>query len=430
MKTIALIGSGYVGITTAISFIESGYNAICVDVDEKRVSDINKGVNPFYEPGINELVKQYTKNKKLYATTNLKEAINNSICSFICVGTPSKENGHIDLKYIEDVSISIGKILKNHKKYHVVAVKSTVIPGTTKDVVLPLLEKYSGKKAGKDFGVCMNPEFLREGSAYQDSIKPDKIVIGQNDKKSGDVLRKIYSSFEIVKNKPEVMVTSDLTTAEMIKYVNNSLLATKISFSNEIGNLCKRLSIDTYEVMRIVGMDNRISPLFLSSGIGFGGSCFPKDVRALRSKYIDLNEDCDILNAVLEVNRKQPHKAVELISKYNPKTVAVLGLAFKPNTDDVRKTRSAAIIDNLLDEGKEVIAWDPLAIETFKKDYPELAYRIKLYKNLKEAVKDVDAIIIATDHPELKNFNFPNIPIIEGRRVFKDKKPNAEGICW
>lgn len=430
MKTIALIGSGYAGIATAISFIESGYNTICVDVDEAKVKSINKGINPFYEPGINERVKKYAKNKKLIATTDLKEAIFNSIASFICVGTPSKEDGSIDLEYIKEASKSIGQVLRYNKKYHVVAVKSTVIPGTTRDIVLPLLEEYSKKKAGKSFGVCMSPEFLREGNAYYDSIYPDKIVIGQFDKKSGDVLRQIYLSFEVIKKSPEILVTTDLTSAEMIKYVNNALLATKISFSNEIGNLCKRFGVDTYEIMRIVGMDSRISPKFLASGVGFGGSCFPKDVLALRSTYIEMGENSDILNAVLEVNRKQPHKAVELVNKYNPKVVAVLGLSFKPDTDDVRKTRAAAIIDRLLNEGKEVIAWDPFAIETFRKDYPELAYKIILENNLKTAVKDADAIIITTDHSELKKFKFPDVPIIEGRRVFKDKKPNVEGICW
>ncbi|UCD03728.1 MAG: UDP-glucose/GDP-mannose dehydrogenase family protein [Candidatus Woesearchaeota archaeon] len=430
MRTLSLIGSGYAGIATAISFIENGYNTICVDIDEKKVESINKGINPFYDPGINERVEKYAKNKKLRATTDLKEAILNSDASFICVGTPSKEDGGIDLKYIKEASKSIGKVLRYNKKYHVVAVKSTVIPGTTKDIVLPLLEKYSKKKAGKSYGVCMNPEFLREGNAYYDSINPDKIVIGQLDKKSGDVLRKIYSNFESVKKNPEILITTDLTTAEMIKYANNALLATKISFSNEIGNLCKKFGIDTYEVMKMVGMDNRLSPKFLASGIGFGGSCFPKDLEALRAIYADLNEDSDILDAVLEVNRKQPHKAVDLVNKYDPEVVAVLGLSFKPDTDDVRKTRVAAIIDRLLDEGKEVVAWDPFAIETFKKDYPELAYKIILENNLKRAVKNVDAIIIATEHSELKNFKFPDIPIIEGRRVFKNKKPNVEGICW
>ncbi|HHH80271.1 MAG TPA: UDP-glucose/GDP-mannose dehydrogenase family protein, partial [Thermoplasmatales archaeon] len=272
---ISIIGTGYVGLVTGACFAKLGNNVICVDIDEKKIEKINKGLSPIYEEGLEELLVE-NKNR-IHATKDYKYAIQNTDVTFICVGTPSKEDGSIDLKFVKKAAEEIGKQLKNKDKWHLVVMKSTVLPGTTRDVVLPLLEQYSGKKAGKDFGLTMNPEFLREGVAVKDFLEPDRIVIGYYDDKSRKVLKELYKDFSC-----PILETS-LSAAEMIKYASNAFLATKISFINEIGNMCKKLDIDTYEVAEGMGLDKRIGRAFLDSGIGWGGSCFPKDLDALIS---------------------------------------------------------------------------------------------------------------------------------------------------
>ncbi|UCC91297.1 MAG: UDP-glucose/GDP-mannose dehydrogenase family protein, partial [Candidatus Aenigmatarchaeota archaeon] len=248
---ISIIGTGYVGLSTGVGFAVKGNEVVCVDIDKEKVEQINKGISPIYEPLLDDYLKKVLKEGKFRVTTDLREAIEGTEVSFISVGTPSREDGSIDLKYIEEVSKQIGEVLKGKNEYHVVVVKSTVVSGTTENVVLKNLEKFSGKKAG-EIGVCMNPEFLKEGKAMEDFLKPDRVVIGSIDKKSGDVIERLYKNF----NAP--ILRTDLKTAEMIKYASNALLATKISFSNEIGNICKKLGIDVNEVMKGVGLDSRI----------------------------------------------------------------------------------------------------------------------------------------------------------------------------
>ena len=270
---ISVIGTGYVGTVSGVCFAELGHNVICVDVDKTKIDQINAGIPPIYEEGLSELLKKHSGHR-ISATSDYEFAVMNSDVSFICVGTPSDHEGNIDLGIVRAASASLGEALKKKKGYHVIVVKSTVVPETTEKVVLPIIEKYSGKRAG-DFGIAMNPEFLREGKAVHDFMHPDKIVVGSLDKRSSDIVASLYSGLdcEITRTNPR--------TAEMIKYVNNSFLATKISFSNEIGNICKELGIDTYEVMKAVGKDFRIGTHFFNSGAGFGGSCFPKDIKAL-----------------------------------------------------------------------------------------------------------------------------------------------------
>ncbi len=368
---ISIIGTGYVGTVTGTCFAHMGHEVTCVDVDPERVKKINAGVPPIYEEGLEELLRAHA-GKNLKATLDYDAAIANTDISFICVPTPTDADGKIDLRFIREASRSIGQRLKSKKSYHVVVVKSTVVPGTTAGTATPLLEQESGKKAGVGFGMGMNPEFLREGKAVYDFQHPDRIVIGADDPKAAAVIRELYSGYTC-----PVLVT-DTKTAEMIKYVSNAFLATKISFSNEVGNICKRLDIDTYKVMEGVGLDVRISPHFLRSGLGFGGSCFPKDVKALIGKASEVDYEPLLLKTVLKVNDKQPEIALRILKKHVPdlkgKKIAVLGLAFKDDTDDIRESSAIPLIGMLLAEGADVTAYDRMAAEHMKKVYPNIVY--------------------------------------------------------
>lgn len=427
---ISMIGTGYVGLSTGIGFAVKGNDVVCVDIDREKVEKINQGVSPIYEPLLEDYLKKVLKDGKFRATTDLKEAIEQTEVSFISVGTPSKEDGSIDLKYIEEVSRQIGEVLKG-KEYHVVVVKSTVVSETTEKVVIPNLEKSSGKKASESFGVCMNPEFLKEGKAMEDFLKPDRVVIGSIDKKSGDVIERLYENFQAP------ILRTDLKTAEMIKYASNALLAAKVSFSNEIGNICKLLGINVNDVMRGVGLDSRISEKFLNAGCGYGGSCFPKDVDALIRKAKDLGYDPKLLREVHDLNLRQRVRLVEQLESrmgdLKDKTVCVLGLAFKPDSDDIREASSVFIISKLLEKGANVRAYDPKAITNMKKVFPDIEYP----ENAKEAIKDSDACLIVTEWKEFKNLSekdfetMKNRIVIEGRKVLdRNKISGFDGICW
>lgn len=417
---ISIIGSGYVGIVTGIGFAELGNDVIFIDIDRKRVDAINAGEPPIYEKGLEELMQ---KNKERYYASDNYGEIKKSEITFICVSTPSNPDGSIDLNYIETVSSSIGAVIKD-KPFHTLVVKSTVIPGTTEGVVKPLIEKKSNKTANKDFGIAMNPEFLREGSAVEDFFNPDRIVIGFADERTKNIFSELYSNFDCEK------LFTDIKSAEMIKYASNAFLATKISFANEIGNICEKLGIDAYEVFKGVGLDHRINPAFFRAGIGFGGSCFPKDVKALVAKAEELGEDSVILRAVLEVNEKQPLKMIELLKKHIPdlrgRRIGVLGLAFKPDTNDIRETRAEIIIRALLDEGAEVRAYDPKAMEVFSKVFPEVEYVSP------EKVQESEAILIVTEWAEFESLDYSGKIVIDGRRIEKAMKEAKvyDGVCW
>jgi len=428
---ISIVGTGYVGLCTSVGFAEKGYEVICVGRTEEKVNKINNGVPPIYEPGLDDYLKKALENKKFEATLDLNRAIKNSDASFICVGTPSRDDGSIDLGDIKKVSENIGEVLRETNNYHVVVVKSTVTPETTEKVVIPALESKSGKKAGRDFGVCMNPEFLREGVALKDFLEPDRIVVGEYDKKSGDVLEGIYSVFGAP------VLRTALKAAETIKYANNAFLATKISFSNEIGNICKKLGIDVYDVLKGVGMDHRISPYFFNAGAGWGGSCFPKDVSALVAKAKELGYEPKLLQEVIDINKKQKVRIVEQlgsrIGDLKDKRVALLGLSFKPDTDDIREASSIAIISALKEKGAMVSAYDPQAMELMKQIHPDIAYS----ENPQEALKDSDACLVVTEWDEFKKLTekdfglMKNKVIIEGRKVLdKNNVKDFDGICW
>jgi UDPglucose 6-dehydrogenase len=420
---ISIIGAGYVGLTTGVGLTSLNNSVTCIDIDGAKVERLNRGESTIYEPELAERLRVALDKNQFKATTDLTGAIRDSEVIFICVGTPSKPDGSIDLKFIEQASKDVGGVLRTKKDYSVVVVKSTVVSGTTDNLVIPLLESSSGKKAGAEFGVCMNPEFLREGKAFFDFFNPDRIVIGGLDKRSGDALHQLYRGFKCP------IIRTDLKTAEMIKYASNAFLATKISFINEIGNICKRLGIDVYEVANGIGLDRRISPHFLSAGIGFGGSCFPKDVKALMAKAEELGYDPEILKKVIDLNENQPLRLVELLKKHvanlNGKSIGVLGLAFKPETDDVRDAPSIKIVDELLRQGAKVRAYDPEAMENFKKLFPDVQYCSP------EEVLTSDAILILTEWDEFKKFDYSGKIVIDGRRIDEAKKAKIyEGVGW
>ncbi|RPG75809.1 MAG: UDP-glucose/GDP-mannose dehydrogenase family protein [Euryarchaeota archaeon TMED85] len=441
---ISVVGTGYVGLVSGVCFAEVGHDVICVDNDYTKVNKINNGESPIYEEGLSELLKKHI-NINLRATTDLSKAILNTELTIIAVGTPFGKDT-IDLQYIEKVSKEIGQVLKNKPSYHVVVVKSTVVPGTTDELVLPLLEKYSCKKAGKDFGVGMNPEFLREGSAITDFMSPDRIVIGGIDKKTQNKLNDIYKPF----SETDKLKTNN-KTAEMIKYTSNSLLATLISFSNEIGNLCSlQGDMDAIEVMKGVHLDKRISPIlknnqrispsiisYLEAGCGFGGSCFPKDVRALISYGKNAGDKMQLLSSVVDINNDQPMKMLSLLTKHFPnldgKRIAILGLAFKPGTDDMRESPAIPIIKYLLSKNTKIKAYDPVAQDEAKKIFNTT--KITYCESIRESTRDVDAVLLLTRWQEFETLpkilnKYINPPLlIDGRRMFpKNCLPRYEGI--
>ena len=422
---ITIVGGGYVGLVSAACFAETGHYVTVVDTDSEKVDMINSKKAPIYEKGLLDILTR-TVGINLSASTKY-DSVSDSDISFICVGTPPGKDGSANLEYIKSAASSIGKeIGKSRGRYHVVAVKSTVPPGTTENIVRPCVLE-SSKKTDDEVGFVMNPEFLREGLAVYDFLNPDRIVIGSKSRKAAEIVEKLYSGI-----KGEILHT-ETTAAEMIKYTSNAFLATKISFSNEIGNICKNLDIDVYDVMKGVGMDHRISPYFLNAGAGFGGSCFPKDVSALVA-LAELKEVSPvILRAVLEVNENQPVRIVEILEKragsLKDKKIAVLGLAFKDNTDDIRDSRSIPVIDALLKKGARVFAYDPMAEDAMRSVCSDIDY----CKNPSDALCDADGCLVMTEWPEFSELNdefnlMKSRIIIEGRRILSiDDK---EGICW
>jgi len=421
---ISVVGGGYVGLVTGTCFAELGHDVTIIEIDPEKVRAINNGNPPIYENGLEDLLKK-NSGKKLCASTGY-ESVRTAEIVFISVGTPPKPDGSANLSDIESASTSIGETLKNTPSYCVVVVKSTVPPGTTEKIVRPAVLWASGKTE-KEIGFAMNPEFLREGRAVEDFMHPDRIVIGSSDPRAGNQVAEVYRDL------PAPVLRTGLTAAEMIKYTSNAFLATKISFSNEIGNICKNLGIDVYEVMKGVGLDPRIGPLFLNAGAGFGGSCFPKDVSALVSLAKDAGENPVLLQSVLTVNEQQPHRIIALLEKrigtLSGKRIAVLGLAFKDNTDDIRDSRANPVIQELVQRGARVTAYDPMAIPPMQRLFPSIGY----CSSAAEALTGADACLVMTEWPEFsrlgREFNLmAHKVVIEGRKILSCGE--TEGICW
>jgi len=424
---IAIVGAGYVGLSTGLGLASKKHLVICIDIDKEKIEKINRGILPIYEDGMEKLLKKH-RGLNFKVSTDISDSKDAEII-FICVGTPTDEKGKMNLNYLKAAAKSTAGIID--KKHKTIVVKSTVLPGTTEEILLPIIEKESGKKVGKDFGLCSNPEFLREGAALKDFLGPDRIIIGEYDKKSGDILEKLYRDF----NSPTIR--TNIKTAEMIKMASNAFLSTKISFINEIGNICKKLEIDTYEVSRGIGYDKRIAPYFLDSGVGFGGSCFTKDIKSLIEKAREMNYDPKLLKSVTEINTLQKIIIIDLLTKkigdLKNKKIVVLGLAFKAGTDDIREAPSIDIIRILLEKKARIHTFDPKAQDNMKKIFNEITYS----KSAKEALDKADACLILTEWPEFtkltdKDFSvMKNKTIIEGRRILdKGKVSNFEGICW
>jgi len=416
---------GYVGLCTAVAFASKGYTVIASETDTEKVNMINRGIPPFYEPDLNETLTEVLRSDRFKCMSSTKTAVLNTDITFITVGTPSKPDGSIDLRYIESSAGEIGAALSNKDAYHLVVVKSTVIPGTTENIIKPILEESSGKRCGTDFGLCMNPEFLREGSALHDTFNPDRIIIGEYDKKSGDILETLYREFYAEKMPPVIRTTP--VNAELIKYANNAFLATKISFINTMANICEKIpGADVTVVAKGIGLDKRIGPLFLNAGLGYGGSCLPKDLRALIQYSKNLGYEPKLLEAVESVNNSQPQRAIELCKKLlgelRGKRVAILGLTFKPNTDDIREAPSITIIHQLLKEGAKVVAYDPTAIPNAKAIFKD---NIEYTSSAIECLKNADCCILVTEWEEFKKLepedfiqNMRTPILLDGRRLF------------
>ncbi|MGA3206884.1 MAG: UDP-glucose/GDP-mannose dehydrogenase family protein [Syntrophales bacterium] len=439
---VSIVGTGYVGLVSGVCLAEKGHKVICVDIDQAKVEKINKGIPPIYEPGLSELLR-----KNIYinltATTDLRHAVMDTDLSLIAVETPF-DGTEIDLKYVKKVAEQIGAVLKEKAGYHLVVVKSTVVPGTTENVVVPILEQASGKKAGEDFGVGMNPEFLKEGEAIFDFMNPDRIVLGGIDERSINILNDLYGAFGNVDK-----VRTNSRTAELIKYASNSLLALLISFSNEIGNLCAAVGVDVVEAMQGVHFDRRFTPMlpsgerifpsmltYLVAGCGFGGSCFPKDVNALIAYGKKMGVPMNLMEAVIAVNTRQPQKMIEMLKKHYPNLkglkVAVLGMAFKPGTDDIRESPSITVTKILLDENAVVKVYDPIARHEAEKVFGS---SVDFQDELRNTIVGVSAILIMTrwqhfhEIPNLLAGRQEQPLVIDGRRML-DKKSvlRYEGI--
>ena len=441
---VSIIGIGYVGLVSGACLAEVGHTCICVDNDLSKIKRIRDGESPIHEDGLAPMLKRLV-GSRLTASADLRAAVLETELTLIAVGTPFGGD-RIDLSYIRQVASDIGHALKHKDTYHVIAVKSTVVPGTTDDVVRPILEEASGKRAGTDFGLGMNPEFLTEGVAIQDFMRPDRIVLGGIDDRTIDVLGSLYAPFVGVP-----IVRTNNKTAEMIKYASNAVLATLISFSNEIGNLCQTLGgVDGAEVMAGVHEAHYFTPTladgsrvrapisaFLWPGCGFGGSCLPKDVRALAAHGRLHGQPMDVLDAVMKVNESQPARIIRLLEEHlgslAGRHVCVLGLAFKPDTDDVRESPAIPMVNALIERGAVVSAYDPAAEGTARAVLP--LGKVTFPGRLEDAVNGVDALVLVTRWEEFRRLPtliaaMANPPLlVDGRRMLdKHELPRYAGI--
>jgi GDP-mannose 6-dehydrogenase len=429
---------GYVGTVSAGCLAMEGHEVIGVDPVRTKVDLINAGQCPIIEEDIGEIIAAMVKSGRLRATADQDEAIRQTELSFVCVGTPSQPNGNLDLSYIRRVCELIGRALKNKPARHTVVIRSTILPGTMLQIVIPTLEEYSGKKAGADFGVCNNPEFLREGSAVKDFNAPPKTVIGQVDRESGDLLATLYSKLDAP------FIRTDLETAEMVKYVDNSWHALKIGFSNEIGNLCKSLSLDAHEVMKIFCQDKKlnISPAYMTPGFAFGGSCLPKDLRALsyKAKSYDLN--LPIMNAILPSNELQVAKGLRLITETGQRKVGILGFSFKAGTDDLRESPMIEVIEHLIGKGYDLRIFDRnvnlASLVGANRDFilNRIPHISRLMVNSIDAILDHgQTVVIGNKDPEFQGILER---LKEGQRLVdfvritsrRSENGKYDGICW
>ncbi len=435
---ISIFGLGYVGTVSSACLAKQGHNVIGVDPETVKVNLINSGETPIIEQDIGQLIKQAREAGKLKATNNSDDAVAHSSVSFICVGTPSQDNGNLALKYVRRVCEDIGRAIAKKEQWHLVVVRSTVLPGTMRKVVVPVLEQTSSKKAGKDFGICHNPEFLREGSAVYDFFNPPKTVIGEVDQNSGDLLASLYGGLDAP------LFRTSVEISEMVKYVDNIWHGLKVSFANEIGNFCKSLSIDSHKVMDIFCQDTKlnISPSYLKPGFAFGGSCLPKDIRALSYAAKSLDLQLPIINAILPSNALQVEKALKSVISLNQKKLGVLGFSFKAGTDDLRESPMVELIERLIGKGYDLKLYDRnvklASLMGANKEYilNRIPHISKLMvDSVAEVIDHADVIVIGNSDKEFsqdfskfgKKINIVDLVRIKDIHV---QQGGYDGICW
>ena len=409
---IAIVGTGYVGLVSGTCFSDMGINVTCVDVDQTKIDNLKKGIIPIYEPGLEEMVKKNVKAKRLKFETDLSKVLDDVDVVFSAVGTPPDEDGSADLKYVLAVARTIGQ---NINKYTVIVTKSTVPVGTAAKVKAAIQEELDIRGVNVEFDVASNPEFLKEGAAIKDFMSPDRVVVGVETERARKIMSRLYKPFMLVNDR---MIFTDIPSAEMIKYAANAMLATRISFMNDIANLCELVGADVNMVRKGIGSDNRIGKKFLYPGCGYGGSCFPKDVKALIKTAEKEGYPMRVLKAVEEVNERQKEVLFDKLMKHfngniAGKTITVWGLAFKPETDDMREAPSLVLIDKIIAAGGKVKVYDPIAIsECQRRIGDKVAYGTDMY----DAALDADALLLVT---EWREFRFPNFAILS--KVMKEK---------
>jgi UDPglucose 6-dehydrogenase/GDP-mannose 6-dehydrogenase len=430
---VAVVGSGYVGLVTGVCLAKLGHSVICVDVNAERIAQISSGESPIVEPGLRELLQEQLQNGRFHVTTDLTTAVRSSALTMIAVGTPFGGE-EIDLRYVIQASEDIGATLKEMREYHVVVVKSTVVPTTTDTIVAPALARASGKAIGEELGLAMNPEFLQEGSAVANFLDPDRIVIGGWDEQSAARVAELYAPFSCP------IVTTSLRNAELIKYASNALLATMISFSNELASLCETLpGLDIEAIMDGLHLDRRLTPMhngapvrpgilsYLRAGSGFGGSCLPKDVRALEAFASSKGVSTSMLHAVMDVNGRRPKVLVDrlraLLGNLDGCKIAVLGVAFKPGTDDTRDSPALKLIDELLASGADVHVFDPVAAAPADR-------RVTSAGSLCEVVRNATAAVLATAWPEFVSADWPALLSQMARPMIVDGRNALRHVQW
>ena len=430
---ISVIGTGYVGLVTGACFAETGVNVVCVDIDEEKIEKLKKGIIPIYEPGLDKIVVNNYEKKRLSFTTNIEESLDQTDIVFIAVGTPPGEDGSADLKYVLEVARQIGRYMTD---YLLVVTKSTVPIGTSLKVKAAVREELEKRSYKIPFDVASNPEFLKEGNAIDDFLKPDRIVVGIDSEKAEKMMEKLYKPF-VLNGHPVLFM--DIPSAELTKYAANSMLATKISFINEIANLCEIVGADINMVRKGIGSDSRIGNKFIYAGIGYGGSCFPKDVKALIKTADDNNYPMKMLKSVENVNDEQKTVIVKKLQKYfknnlEGKTVAIWGLAFKPNTDDMREAPSIVIINHLLNDGVKIKVYDPVAMHEAKKIFGN---KIIYGKDAYDVLTEADALILATEWSEFRMPNFKVMAklmrekvIFDGRNIYDPVEVKEYGFIY
>jgi UDPglucose 6-dehydrogenase len=430
---ITVIGTGYVGLVTGTCFAEVGVDVTCVDIDQKKIDNLKNGILPIYEPGLEEMVSRNVQKKRLHFSTSLEESIKDSEVAFIAVGTPPDEDGSADLKYVLAVASGIGK----HMQKPLVVVTKSTVPVTTAEKVRKACQGELDKRGSKmEFYVASNPEFLKEGAAIEDFMKPDRIVVGTDRHEAEEIMRKLYKPF-LLNGHPIIFM--DIPSAEMTKYAANAMLATKISFMNDVANLCEIMGADVNMVRKGIGSDGRIGPKFIYPGVGYGGSCFPKDVKALIKTAKEQSYDMRILNAVEEVNEAQKEVLFNKVKTHfnnnlKGKTFALWGLSFKPKTDDMREAPSLVIIEKLLKAGASVVAYDPVAMHEAQRMIGDtIAYSNDMYDTLNNS----DALLIVTEWPEFRSPDFDELSkrlnnkvIFDGRNIFEPKDMKEIGFDY